>query len=74
MERLLERLCNAPERVQGLFETDIPQLEAVELLFYEYQYCTPEEKTDTGCWWTRRLVNRSDAIDCQVFETLNGFN
>lgn len=68
VERLLERLCNAPEAIQGLFETKVHAPEAVELRFYEYRYCSPTEKAQSGCWWSRKLQNQSDSINCQIFE------
>ena len=67
VERLLERICNEPAAVQGLFETELPAAEAVELRFYEYHFCTPTEKAESGCWWSRELQNQSDAIDCDIF-------
>ncbi|HEX5000709.1 MAG TPA: lipase maturation factor family protein [Terriglobia bacterium] len=29
----------------------------VRALFYSYRYTTPEERKETGAWWTRRLID-----------------
>lgn len=56
--------------IQKLLENDRPTLKLlrrnpfaarppvfVRALFYRYRYSTPEERRETGAWWTRKLID-----------------
>lgn len=67
VERMVQKICTHPQHLQSIFETPIGQPEAIEMRFYHYSYCTPDEKKQTGCWWSRTLLNASEAIPCRYF-------
>jgi hypothetical protein len=67
VERIVQKICTEPEHVQGIFETPIGQPDAIELRFYDYTYCSPDEKKQTGCWWSRTLLNASEPVPCGYF-------
>ena len=55
----LQRLLENSPTVTALLKTnpfpDQPP-KYVRALFYEYQFTTPKEKSKTGAWWTRKLI------------------
>ncbi|MCB9764097.1 MAG: lipase maturation factor family protein [Alphaproteobacteria bacterium] len=58
---LVERLCHNPAAVQPLFATDLPaEPVAVRIGYWDYRFT---EALEDG-WWTRTLVDRTEAIPC----------
>ena len=67
MPVLLSRICHEPEVVQQLFRTTLPtDAEAIELVFYDQRFTSPEQKAETGDWWTRTEVGRSGVVPCEA--------
>jgi hypothetical protein len=57
--KFLERLLSADRGILGLMGTNpFPAQPPVYIraLFYQYRYATPEQRRETGAWWTRRLL------------------
>jgi hypothetical protein len=55
----LQRLLEGQPEVTALLQTNPffnhpPHY--VRALFYDYRFSTPEEKTESGAWWDRRLI------------------
>ena len=62
---LVARLCQDPEAVQPLFEAPLPaEPEAVRIVYWRYHFTTAEERAETGAWWQREEVGRSEALAC----------
>ena len=62
---LIERLCEEPQLVQALFRAPLPaHPAAVRLVFWQYQFTSPEEKRATGAWWHRTRLGTMRAIPC----------
>src|SRR5262249_17485191 len=55
--RLLDALCDRPERVQALFPGPLPRApEAVRVAFYRYHFASPDEHARSGAYWTREWL------------------
>jgi hypothetical protein len=62
---LLDRVCNDPSAVEGLFAQPLPpKPESVRLRFYRYQFTTPSEKRTSAAWWRRTQVDESRPLPC----------
>jgi hypothetical protein len=62
---LLERLCDDPQAVAGLFRAPPPpHAEAVRLLYWRYHFTTRDERQKSGDWWRREPVNETKPISC----------
>ncbi len=61
---LLERLCRDPEAVAPLFAVPPPLAPtAVRLVFWDYRFAKPEERS-RGLWWDRSLLGESEDMPC----------
>ena len=62
---LIEHLCGAPDTVQPLFRSPLPSHPAaVRLVFWQYQFTSPDEKRATGAWWRRTRLAATRALPC----------
>jgi hypothetical protein len=62
---LAERLCEEPQVVQPLFRAPLPpHPAAVRLVFWQYQFTSPDERRATGAWWRRTRLATSHAVPC----------
>jgi hypothetical protein len=62
---LLERLCDDPAAVAGLFRAPPPAHAAsVRIAFWRYHFTTADERRATGAWWRREPVNETRPIAC----------
>jgi hypothetical protein len=62
---LTERLCEEPDVVQPLFRTPLPpHPTAVRLVFWQYQFTSPAERSSTGAWWRRTRLAATRAVPC----------
>jgi hypothetical protein len=62
---LAERLCEEPQVVQPLFRAPLPpHPAAVRLVFWQYQFTSPDERRATGAWWRRTRLAASAAVPC----------
>jgi hypothetical protein len=62
---LAERLCEEPQVVQPLFRAPLPpHPAAVRLVFWQYQFTSPDEKRATGAWWRRTRLAVFRAVPC----------
>ena len=63
---LLDRMCNDPDAVDGLFRAPLPRKpNAVRLLFWQYHFTDWAQLRSTGAWWKRTKLAESRAIPCQ---------
>jgi hypothetical protein len=63
---LLLGLCDEPRHLQAFFESRLPDhAAAVRVVFYRYHFSTPEQRADTGAWWTREPVGAPRGVDCE---------
>lgn len=44
----------------------------LRIAYYEYEFTTPEERAQSGNWWTRRLLGRSRPISASDFARRRG--
>jgi hypothetical protein len=67
VDNLLDRLCGDPRAVAALFEGGtLPEApEAVRVVFYRYRFTTPEQRAQSGAYWTRELVAAAPARSCR---------
>jgi uncharacterized membrane protein YphA (DoxX/SURF4 family) len=64
---LVQRVCNDPESVQGLFAAPLPERpEAVRVAFSRYRFTTPEQRAESGHWWRRDFVGATDELPCSA--------
>lgn len=64
--KLLRRLCDDPDAVGELFSESLPERpSAARIVFYRYQFTSPEERAATGAMWTREPVGRPRMLGCQ---------
>ncbi len=63
---LLEQLCAKPAAVQELFVAALPQRPAaVRMVFWRYRFTTPDERRQSGAWWTREQIAATRAVACE---------
>jgi hypothetical protein len=63
---LLDGVCNEPARVQGFFAEPLPQQAArARLVFWRYRFTTPEQRRETGAWWTRERLAAARPMTCR---------
>ena len=64
---LLHRLCTDPEAVQPLFASELPaEPEAVRIVFGRYRFTGPEQRRESGAWWSRTWLARIPEVSCEV--------
>jgi hypothetical protein len=62
---LLERLCDDPAAVQGLFVGELPRAPvAVRIVFYEYRMTSYAERAESGSWWRRTELTSAGPRYC----------
>jgi len=67
--RLIAKLCTAPDDVQTLFAQNpfpAPPQE-IRLVFYRYAFSTPHELLTEGVWWDRDIAGQSQTVACATF-------
>lgn len=63
---LLDRVCNDPAAVQGLFRESLPaRPAAARLVFWRYHFTTPDQRRATGAFWERESVGASRPLGCR---------
>jgi hypothetical protein len=63
---LLDGVCNEPARVQGFFAGPLaPRPARARIVFWRYQFSTPEQRRETGAWWTRERIVATRPMVCR---------
>ena len=62
--RLHDRVCRAPQAVQPLFSDPLPQAQATRWVFWLYTFTSAEERDQSGNWWNRRVIARTEGVPC----------
>jgi hypothetical protein len=63
---LLHRMCTDPEAVQPLFASELPaEPEAVRIVFGRYRFTDPEQRRESGAWWSRTWLARIPEVSCE---------
>ena len=62
---LLQQMCTDPDAVQSLFANPLPASpDAVRIEFWRHHFTSPEQRRQSGAWWTREAVGRLRALEC----------
>jgi hypothetical protein len=62
---LLHHLCGNSTTVQTLFKTPLPESpEAARVVFWRYNFTTPEERSESGQVWKREPVGNPRGLRC----------
>ncbi len=63
---LLERVCQEPEVVRGLFPGGLPaRPQAARMGFFRYHFTKRDELAATGAWWRREWVGALPELRCR---------
>ena len=62
--RLHDRVCSKPEAIQPLFVDPLPEVDATRWVFWRYTFANPEERDQTGNWWNRSVIARTEGVPC----------
>ncbi|MEJ7735252.1 MAG: lipase maturation factor family protein [Polyangiaceae bacterium] len=63
---LLDGVCDDPARVQGFFAAPLPEAPArTRMVFWRYRFSTPEQRRETGAWWTRDRIGAGQPMVCR---------
>lgn len=63
--RLIDGVCNEPDRVQRFFAAPLPATPArVRVVFWRYRFSTPAQRRDSGAWWVRERMGTARAVTC----------
>jgi hypothetical protein len=62
---LLDRVCRDPDAVQSLFVHPLPPHPlAVRIVFWDYHFTTSDDRSASGQWWTRELLDETRPLRC----------
>ena len=65
---LLDRICNDPDAVSGLFAAPLPSRPAAARIeYWRYQFTTPQQRAETQAWWRRESLGATEPVDCSRF-------
>ncbi len=68
---LLRRLCTDPAAVQALFPAPLPEEPvAARVVYFRQHFTTPDERRESGAWWTRELVGSTEPLVCATLPRL----
>lgn len=70
VESIVVKLCTQPQHLKGLFQTELSEFQAIQIRFWSYQYCTPQEHQKDGCWWKRELIDETETIGCKEIKEM----
>jgi hypothetical protein len=66
---LVERMCEDPAAVQGLFRDPLPpHPRAVRIVYWKYNFTTRAERRATGAWWRRARLAATRPAPCPTVE------
>jgi hypothetical protein len=63
---LLDRMCNDPDAVDGLFREPLPRKpQAVRIVFWQYHFTDWATLRSTGAWWRRDPLGETRPVACE---------